>query len=515
MDTMNHPFQCKSPVFGKDFLGRQKIISGILDDETLSHSWIIGARRSGKTSLLLQLQYIVNNDAKYSKKYVPIYWDMQGIENEDGLRGRLLQDLAQLKRNNKEKFEILGIDFEKAQEMTIEKIFNTIGLSLVGRGGAKLLLLCDEAEELLNIAVRNNQILSVLRHYFQCSWTNTIITATGALWKIKEKDKNVSPFLSGFVPPLYALERLSKDDAITLIRRSGNLDKRFSIPEDWEDQICELTDRMPHYLQLLCKTICETKPSSLDQVKTAVLDHHNWDITLENDLNGLNFIEKVILLCIVDEPGISIQALQGRILEEIGITKSVLYFIRNLQRLCYITETNDHRFTIPNYFLQSWYGMNLDRLIETELANDPDILIAAKKHPMRFGLAMIKFNRLERLIRTYVERQYEIEYRTDGHYYLDRDFHDCKKKSYSEGGLISFNDLIDFLRIGWPKYPPLRRLFRDFNEARYRMDTLYVIKTIRNLLPHPEDASDEEVSALKILSQEMINYFNRIMPRMQ
>jgi len=356
---MNNPFQCTSPVIGNDFYGREKILSGILNNNQLNHVWVIGARRSGKTSLLKQLQFIVNNSDFYLKNYIPVFWDMQGIFDITGLKERLINGLWE----NCDIFNKFGISLDEFENerYDLESILGKISRFIIKSKNPQVLFLCDEVEALVNISKKSAHILSILRYHFQNNWNKTVIISTGALWNLKESGQKESVFLSGFAPPTYALGPLSPKDSLSLIRKINYSD--YQLPPIWEDRICQFTNRVPFYIQLVCMNIWDKKPKSIEETKELTINSMDFNLVLENDLKGLNYVEMLILLQIIERPGININDINKHILNETNID-DIQDFINNLKLLSYIQEKEDHSFYVDNHFLNLWYQKNLKKLIE-------------------------------------------------------------------------------------------------------------------------------------------------------
>lgn len=516
-NSMSNPFQCHSPVFGDDFYGRQNIINEILDDDRFSHGWILGARRSGKSSILRHIEHIAIKEKKYADKYIPIYWNFEGVNDVKGLKIRLLNGLSELESKEKEKYQIINFDIDKAVDMSIDEILHIIGRSIV-RKNYQLLLLCDEVEKLVKISNTDDDILSSLRYYFQCNWTRTVIVATGALWNLKEKEKAESPFLSGFVPPIYTLCPLAKNEAIALLRTGENCGIETPSIFLWEDEICRVTNQMPYYMQLLCREIVYLKPSDFGDILNETINNNNiikdFNIILENDLNGLNFIEKITLLAVVENPNLSLKDIKTRIKIEIGIEEKIPEVFRNLKLLGYINEISDHHFCVQNQFLQSWYRKNLRRIIEEEFEKYPKAADEAKNYPFRFGSSFLKFRELEEMIHIYIEKKYDFRFGAEGYFKKEKDFKTYIQNFSIQEKVLYFNDLIIFLSKAINENTPLNTMFRDKKEEKYRLNMLYLIRDIRNLFAHIDPPlADREIELLKLLCQEMIDFFKRIMPR--
>lgn len=516
---MSSPFQCRSPVFGANFYGRQDIIADILEARQASHLWVVGSRRSGKSSLLQQLKHLATTVDRYQKQYIPVYWDMQHVADEKGLHRRLVEGLDDLRLTNSEQFNRLSIDLDAARQLSVDDILHKIGFSIRQDGNTRLLILCDETEGLIKVAADNDQALSVLRYYFQCNWTQTVIAATGALWKLKETNKDVSPFLSGFVPPQYTLGRLSRQEAVSLIRSGNQPEKKMGIPAEWEEKICEITDCVPYYIQLLCKEIFDNNHLNITQILEKAFAHRDFDTILTNDLEGLNLSDKLALLYIVENPGITLEALQNYLENEQNYSDTLAATVTQLCDLCYIRQTNNDQLLIQNQFLQTWYQRNLRLLIDSEISDQLHLRHTPINYPRWFGSSILKFTKLEKLIHEYIEKQYEIEYREEAYFKIKADFQNYLKKDYTPGYNFNFIDLIEFLNRASGNAKPLQMTFGDKNdknywsEKKYRTNTLHIIRSIRNsMLHYPYKASREEIAAMENLCQEMINYFNREMP---
>ncbi len=84
---MRNPFIAGSWVRADNFFGRAALLREILDGERDS-LWVVGARRLGKTSLLKELEYRVQQSPQ--TPFVPLYWDLQGSGDVRGLADGLL-----------------------------------------------------------------------------------------------------------------------------------------------------------------------------------------------------------------------------------------------------------------------------------------------------------------------------------------------------------------------------------------------------------------------------------------
>ena len=238
-----NPFIAGSWVRGEDFFGRADIIREALEGDR--HSlWVLGGRRLGKTSLLKELEHRVQRSRE--TPFVALYWDLQGSGDARGLAETLLSSVE-----DSEAFcRATDLGVEDLESMPVAEMLATLVRRTV-RSGWRLLLLVDEAEELLVVGRTDPAVLARLRRVISRGPdVRAIVTATRLLARIDEEvPLPTSPFLQGFIPPVY-LTPLSPDEGRTLLARGG-----FS-PEDVE-VVLERTAAHPFLLQLLASRLFE------------------------------------------------------------------------------------------------------------------------------------------------------------------------------------------------------------------------------------------------------------------
>jgi hypothetical protein len=251
---MRNPFIAGSWVRGDNFFGRSGILREILEGER--HSlWILGARRLGKTSLLKELEHRIQQSSQ--TPFVPLYWDLQGSGDARGLAETFLGSVE-----DSEAFRrATDISVEDLESLPASEMLTTLVRRTV-RSGWRLLLLVDEAEELLTVARVDAGVLPRLRRIFQKgAEVRTVLTATRRLARIDERtDFATSPFLQGFVPPLY-LTPLAPEESRSLLARG-------SFRGDEVEVIMERTGNHPFLVQLIASRLFESRDlaGTLDQV---------------------------------------------------------------------------------------------------------------------------------------------------------------------------------------------------------------------------------------------------------
>ncbi len=145
-----NPFIAGSWVRGDDFFGRGDTIRDILGGERQS-LWVLGGRRLGKTSLLKELEYRVQHSRE--TPFVALYWDLQGSGDARGLADTLLASIE-----DSEPFRrATDLEVEDLESLPVAEMLATLVRRTV-RGGWRLLLLVDEAEELLVVGRTDSSV---------------------------------------------------------------------------------------------------------------------------------------------------------------------------------------------------------------------------------------------------------------------------------------------------------------------------------------------------------------------
>jgi AAA+ ATPase superfamily predicted ATPase len=273
-----NPFIAGSWVRGEDFFGREATIRDVLEGER--HSvWVLGARRLGKTSLLKELEHRVQRSR--DTPFVALYWDLQGSGDARGLSETLLSSVE-----DSEPFRrATDVAVDDLESLPVAEMLASLVRRTV-RSGWRLLLLVDEAEELLVIGRADPGVLARLRRVVSRGPdVRTVVTATRLLARIDEEAAlATSPFLHGFIPPIY-LTPLSAEDGRALLGRGGFADDEVELA-------IERTACHPFLLQLLASRLFESRDmaATLEQLAADEMIANFFSVdfaTLEETERGL------------------------------------------------------------------------------------------------------------------------------------------------------------------------------------------------------------------------------------
>jgi hypothetical protein len=297
--------------------------------------WAVGARRMGKTSLLKELEFRVQQNAH--SPFVPLYWDLQGSGDTRGLADGLLGSVE-----DSESFRrATDISIDDMEGMPVADMLTTLVRRTV-RAGWRLLLLLDEGEELLTIARNDPAAIPRLRRVLQKGpELRTVLTSTRRLARIDEiVDIDTSPFLLGFIPPLY-LTPLRDGEARTLLDRGG-------FTEEQMRTVMERTGNHPFLLQLLASRLFESRDlmGTVEQLGADEMVGNFFSV----DFQTLETPERTVLEEVARNPGMTAGdlAAAARVGEE-----ALEGQLHALRMLGYLTAA-DGRHRLSNWFFERW-----------------------------------------------------------------------------------------------------------------------------------------------------------------
>jgi hypothetical protein len=340
-----NPFIAGNWVRGERFFGRKALIEEILATER--HAiWVAGTRRFGKTSLLKQIEYATTR-ASEQQAYLPLLWDLQGSRDLAGLKESLLEAVEEASG----RFAALGIsDIAQLEMLDLFAILRELKRK-VNAAGKTFLLLCDEAEELLNVDANTPEALPKLRRFFQRGESlRVVICATPGLARLNESaHPETSPFLHGFVPPLY-LTPMEEESARQLIALGD-----FSETESRE--ISQKTNNHPYLIQLICARLFESR--DLVKVIQEVCSDRMISDFFAVDFQNLQKAEAAILSFLIESEA-DIKQIAEQVKEDETTTGRFLF---ELTQLGLVREV-DHRYTLSNYFFRQWLAREQNRKID-------------------------------------------------------------------------------------------------------------------------------------------------------
>ena len=331
---MRNPFIAGSWVRGSNFFGRSGTLREVLEGERDS-LWVVGARRLGKTSLLKEMEYRIQLSPQTA--FVPLYWDLQGSGDARGLADGLLGSVE-----DSEAFRrATDVSAEDLEGLAVADMLTTLIRRTV-RSGWRLLLLADEAEEFLTVARTEAALLPRLRRIFQKGpELRVVLTSTKRLARIDERtDFATSPFLQGFIPPLY-LTPLAPAEAGALLSRG-----RFS--EQETEVVMSRTANHPFLLQLIASRLFENRDlaATLDQVAADEMVANFFSV----DFQTLDGDERLVLEEVARQGNRTRRQLADLTGRSEEAAESLVF---GLEMMGYLAADGTH-YRVGNWFFDRW-----------------------------------------------------------------------------------------------------------------------------------------------------------------
>jgi len=336
------PFVVGQWVRRENFYGRAAVIDEILRGNR-NWLWLLGTRRIGKTSVLKQLEYIALNSPDLG--FLPVFWDLQGADRPEELH----LDFADALLDAEERLEQVGIGLT---EVRADDCFDSLGRlrrKLLSKG-LRLLLLCDEVEELIQLNRQDPSILRKLRRALHSrDGIRSVLASSSRLWLLAQADEDTSPFLDGFTPPL-AIGSLDDDDARQLIRQSQLPETAHpSFSDDEVERIRRQCGNHPYQIQLLCRRALDR--GDLDKAIEEVAHDRAVGFFFSVDYELRSDMERTILRFLADQPGASLEEISSNTEDS---SDAVKISLSTLYQLGLIERDSEGRYEIASDFLRRW-----------------------------------------------------------------------------------------------------------------------------------------------------------------
>ncbi len=339
------PYVVGQWVRGERFYGRGRALAEILEGPRES-LWVLGARRIGKTSLLKQLEHLTSGQDSH---FVPLFWDFQGADEPSELHLSFHDALL----DAEERLAILGVD---VGAMDATDLFGS--LSRLRRrlrsSGKRLLLLCDEVEELIKLHAQDASLLRKLRRSLQAGGeVRSVLTSTIRLWALAEERQDTSPFLHGFTPPIYLATMTDAEARSLLMQEHLPPAERPSIEPEVVAAICATCANHPFLIQLMGKRYLEL--ADLERAIEMVAADEMVSYFFAVDFEMLSPVEQQILREVGGVSSVSSSSLE----RQLDLSSSQIYGrLRQLQSLGFLQSDDDQDFTLANSFFQKWIQLS-------------------------------------------------------------------------------------------------------------------------------------------------------------
>jgi RNA polymerase sigma factor (TIGR02999 family) len=336
-------------VRGEHFYGRQAHITEILDGPR-DCLWLLGTRCIGKTSLLKHIELLTERSPE--RGYVPLFWDLQGVDGLAELSLAFHDSLAEAAARL-DRADLRPADVEA------KDLFASIGRIRrhLRSKQLRLLLLCDGAEELVRLGDEDPGLLRKLRRAMQSGEDmRTVLASTVRLWALAEQKGDTSSFLHGFTPPLH-LQALPDEEARSLISQTQlPSDARPVIDDETAKRMAESSGGHPYLLQLLCKRYLEL--GGVEEALERTTADSMVSTLFSSDLDTLSEADQAILGAVAEQATADPGRLEVQLSLDAPALKASLF---RLESLGLVRKEEPNGFTLGNLFLRRWLAARPQR----------------------------------------------------------------------------------------------------------------------------------------------------------
>lgn len=336
------PFVVGQWVRGEKFYGRSAVINEVLGGNR-NWLWLLGTRRIGKTSVLKQLEHLALSSPDLG--FLPVFWDLQGADRPEEFH----LDFAEALLDSEDRLEEVGISLA---DVRADDCFESLGRlrRKLQSQDLRLLLLCDEVEELIQLNRQDPSILRKLRRALHSKdGVRSVLASSSRLWQLAQTDEDTSPFLDGFTPPL-AIGPLDDEAARQLILQTQLPETAHpSFSDDEVERIRRQCGNHPYQIQLLCRRALDR--GNLDEAIEEVAHDRAVSFFFSVDYELRSDAEQTVLCFLADRPSAS--------LEEIGShagdsSDAVATRLSTLCDLGLVERISDGQYVIASQFLKRW-----------------------------------------------------------------------------------------------------------------------------------------------------------------
>jgi hypothetical protein len=242
---MNVPYVVGPWVRGERFYGRSDLLEEALEGSR-DRLWLVGTRRVGKTSLLREIERRAGDD---SGTFVPVVWDLQGSDTPDELDLGLHEALTDVEP------ALAAADVELPAPGPAARTLAGLAAALRARG-RRLLLLCDEAEDLFGLLRRHPELRDPLERAWTTAGARVVVASSVRLAGTAESGPERG-LLAAFGPPAW-VGPLGDGDARLLLRQENlPAGRRPALADAAVDLLATRCGGHPFLLQLAAKRAVE------------------------------------------------------------------------------------------------------------------------------------------------------------------------------------------------------------------------------------------------------------------
>ncbi len=377
MSSRPNPYITGNWVSGSSFYGRELLLNEILQGSN-NAIWVVGNSRSGKTSLLRQVERLAN----LSVRWAPLYWDLAGVENGETLSRELQTALEE----QAERFALNDIDVGSLSGVDPFVALRAVRQA-INDHYRRFLLLLDHGEALLSLADNDQPALLQLHKFILGDeQTRTILTAGKSLSRINTLTKYwpstsfLHNFSARYLGPL-------TPPALKGLIHQEKLPRPVNVSDQQVRIIQQASGSHPFLVQYLCQRLFRGEAGTLQPVQKE--EEIRIDIFLatyfESHYKQLTSAEQEVFTLVYENAPIQ----ESELLSELSDLPGARWLLESLHQLGYLQHTEDG-FQINGSLWRRWLSLRESFQIDQQDGSKSNISIVPFTVDRRQKVAILR-----------------------------------------------------------------------------------------------------------------------------
>ncbi len=322
------PYEVHVPVAGNRFFGRQPEINKVLQHATSSYIFL-GIRRIGKTSLLLELQRLLNKlDPPEPGQRRRVYIDCSVVTSEEEFLQAIINEV-----------DPRGMKFLMGRAMQSKRYKRMMFDHFVSLHGEPMTFLIDEIDRLLANLDREGELFDVLRSAATSGKVRFVMAGFRKPMHLYGSEE--SPFYHfAYKIRLGKMQRNDVKDMVLMPMESLGI--KIKNREGVVNRIMRETGGLPNYVQFYCQTLLEqvdeTGREEIDEDDlSSVYDNREFrDFVLETFMTNTERVEQALVYALIaeDQSPLKNSTFSERYIDDVLKARGIPLTLDALERVC-------------------------------------------------------------------------------------------------------------------------------------------------------------------------------------
>ena len=361
------PYEVHIPVAGNRFFGRKPEINKVLQHPTSSYLFL-GIRRIGKTSLLLELQRLMNKfDPPEPGQRRRVYIDCSVISSEEEFLQAVINEV-----------DPRGMKFLMGRATQSKRYKRTMFDHFVSLHGEPMTFLIDEIDRLLMNLGDERELFDVLRSAATSGKVRFIMAGFRRPMHLYGSEQSTFYHFADKIR-LGKMQRNEVKDMVLVPLESLGI--KFKNREGVASRILRETGGLPNYVQFYCQTLLEQVDETgreeieEDDLGSVYNNREFRDFVLETFMTNTERLEQALVYALIaeDQSPLKNSTFSERYIDEVLKRRHIPLNLEGLERICKNLEVGgvfnqvgkDYEFAVPLLVRTLCEARDVEFLFET------------------------------------------------------------------------------------------------------------------------------------------------------